>query len=762
MKIAFIHDWLTGMRGGENVLEAACELFPEAEIYTLLHDPSQLSALLNSKPVHVSWLNSWPGARRHYRSFLPLMPLAIRSFDLRGQDLVLSFNHCVAKGVRIARQRDGRPAPLHICYCFTPMRYIYDQFDNYFIDTSRAWLKPGAQLIRPYLTWWDRAASRGVDRFIAISECVRRRIQKYYDRDAEVIFPPTDTDFFRLPAAAASRPYYLVVNALVPYKRVDLAIEACRRLNVPLKVVGIGTEELRLKSQARGAPVEFLGRQSGEALRELYQNCAALLFPQEEDFGIAAVEAMACGRPVIAYGQGGAAETIADGKTGLFFGAQTAEALAEAMNRARQVGFDPAAIRAHAVRFGRQNFKVRFSDYVQKALEQQARGETGRAARPAAARRRLHVMEVVECGGPGGTGYQVAAICNGLDKGRFTVSLVYSVRPGGTAREYEKSASGAGRFFHVPEMVREITLRLDFQALWRLYRIFRAYRPDIVHAHSSKAGFLARIAARAAGVPRIYYSPRGYSFLQTDRPPLSRRFYRLLERSVSKIGRIVAVSQSEAALARELCASDVRIVQDAYLGDIPEPAAGKGAAARSGLLVCAAGRMSFARNPEAFVRLARSLADADPGIRCLWIGDGELQPQVARMIRDLHLETRLEITGWLAHDEALRRLKSADILVHYSRWEGLPNVVLEALAQGLPVVASDIPGNRNLIRPGETGCLAATEAELLERTLELAARPELRKTLGERGRALVRSEYSVQRMLDEMSALYEATPAKLI
>jgi glycosyltransferase involved in cell wall biosynthesis len=740
-RVALVHDWLTGMRGGEKVLEAACALFPEADIYTLIHRPEQVSDLINSRRIHVSWLNSLPGVGRYYRYLLPLMPWAIESFDLGDYDLVLSSNHCVAKGIRLT-PRPGRKPTLHVCYCHTPMRYVYDQFQDYFADGSRRWMRLGADLLRPALMRWDKKSSRRVDAFVANSENVRERIRRIYGRDAAVIYPTVGTDFFCRPPGPSKpegAPYYLISGALVPYKRVDLAIAACRKLGVPLKVVGVGTEGAHLQELARGAQVEFMGWQSDEALRELYRHCEAFLFPADEDFGIAPVEAMACGRPVIAYKKGGALETVVEGITGVFFEAQTASALAGAMERAAKVSFDPAAIRAHALKFDDKHFKKSLSRFVDEAWEKHA-------AAP-----KVRVMEVIECGGPGGTGYQVAAICNGLDKVRFECSLVYAVRPGSTPREYEALAHSADRFFYVPEMAREISLVSDIKALARLYRLFREQRPDVVHAHSSKAGFLARVAAWAAGIERVYYSPRGYSFLQTDRSIFIRGFYRILERLASLSGEVVAVSESEAALARDLGVSRVRVVADAYLGETLEKEKKSG---KRGMVVCASGRLTNARHPEAFVRLAQRLTDARNGVKCVWIGGGELQPLMEEMIRDLGLTGRLEVTGWLSHEQALRRLSEADVFVHYSRWDAIPNTVLEAMALGLPVVASDIPGNRSLVRPSENGFLAAGEPELLERTLQLVDDPELGARLGVKGRAMVRADYSRERLLREISALY--------
>lgn len=363
LRVAVVHDWLNGMRGGEKVLEAICALLPQAEIHTLLHDPSRVSEELNGRVVATSWLQRLPGVQRGYRYLLPLMPAAARSLDLSGYDLVLSSSHCVAKGVAFPE------TAIHVCYCHTPMRYIYGQFDAYFPADRKPTLRLAASLLRPWLTAWDRRTAADVGRFIANSANVRERIRQAYGREAEVIHPPVDVDFFQ-PAArkAGGKPYYLVAGALVPYKRVDLAIEACRRLGAALKIVGIGNESEELRKAAEGGDVEFLGWVAPERLRALYQGCEALLFPQEEDFGISAVEAMACGRPVIAYAAGGALETVVDGATGVLFREQTTQSLAGAIQRLRAVGFDPQAARAQAAKFGRRVFDRRLADFLRAAL----------------------------------------------------------------------------------------------------------------------------------------------------------------------------------------------------------------------------------------------------------------------------------------------------------------------------------------------------------------------------------------------------------
>lgn len=362
---------------------------------------------------------------------------------------------------------------------------------------------------------------------------------------------------------------------------------------------------------------------------------------------------------------------------------------------------------------------------------------------------RTRVFEVIECGGPGGSGLQVASICNALDPARFDVALVYSVRPGSTPEDYRALAKGAARAFHVPELSREISPAADFGAFRRLFELFRNERPDVVHAHCSKAGFLARGAAWLADVPRIYYSPRGYSFLMQDRRALGRCLYKTLERSVSWIGEIVAISPSEAAAARTLTNKTVHLAPDPYWAELPPAQAPQD---RRETVVGACGRLTYARNPEAFVRLAQRLTDSRNGLKCVWIGDGELGDVVREMIRDMNLSARLEVTGWLEPEAARERLRGLDLLVHFSRWEGLPNAVVEAMAAGVPVVASDVPGNRDAI--GETGLYASDEIQLLERTLELVDDPARRHKLGGSARSRVEREFSRSRTLETLERLY--------
>jgi glycosyltransferase involved in cell wall biosynthesis len=366
------------MRGGERCLEVFCELFPEADLYTLIYLPDRVSPTIRSMKLHPSWLNSLPRVGRYYRHCLPLFPRTIEGFDLAGYDLVLSSSHCVAKGV-------SSPDGLHISYVYSPMRYIWDMHDAYFGPDAPLLSRMGMALCRRFLQRWDVRSSRRVDYFIAISRHIADKIKKIYEHDAAVIHPPVDVDRFR--PADRVEDYYLIVSALVPYKRVDLAIEAFNSLERRLKIVGEGPEEKRLKKIA-GPKVEFLGEKPDRAVAELYAGCRALIFPGKEDFGIVPLEAQASGRPVVAYGAGGALETIVPlnpetfknseqtGRmadlngppSGVFFYQQTPEALQQAVElfESNDDCFDSRELRSHAQKFSRERFKAQIRAFIQE------------------------------------------------------------------------------------------------------------------------------------------------------------------------------------------------------------------------------------------------------------------------------------------------------------------------------------------------------------------------------------------------------------
>ena len=361
-KVAILHDWLTGMRGGEKVLEAICDLYPDAPIYTLVRVPGSVSARIERHRIRTSAVQAIPQAGRLYRHLLPLYPAAVELFDLDRYDLVISSSHCAVKSVI----RTG--SATHVCYCHSPMRYAWDQFSEYFgpdqVGAARS------RLLRPVmaaLARWDAATAGRVDRFLANSQYVAGRIRRYYNRESTVVYPPVDTSFFALETGGPPRQGFVVVSALVPYKRIDLAIEACRLAHVPLTIVGRGPEEAHLRRLA-GPDVQFSGWRSDEEVRALYRTARAVLLPGTEDFGMVPVEAQACGAPVVALASGGVCETVRDGHTGVLVEEATPEAFADGLARCQSLALDPAVIRANAERFSRERFMTDFRAAVNQAV----------------------------------------------------------------------------------------------------------------------------------------------------------------------------------------------------------------------------------------------------------------------------------------------------------------------------------------------------------------------------------------------------------
>jgi glycosyltransferase involved in cell wall biosynthesis len=375
-RVALVHYWLITHRGGERVVEALAEMFPQADVFTLVYDESGTSATIRQHTIHTSFIQRLPFSRRFYRAYLPLCPLALEHFDLRGYDLVISSESGPAKGVLTD------PETCHICYCHTPMRYVWNLYHNY-RESAGPLTRLAMPLFMHYLRQWDQASAGRVDYFVANSRNTARRVRKYFGREARVIYPPVDTRRFAPSSSVDS--YYLAVAEMVPYKRMDLAVEAFNRLGRKLLVVGEGPEWHRWRRLAK-ANVEFLGRVENEGLARLYASCRALIFPGEEDFGIIPLEAQACGRPVIAYRRGGSLETVigynggearsAEACTGLFFAPQTVAALVEAVNLFESVEgrFDPAFIRAHAERFDTSRFKAEMQAFVNEKLADFRRG----------------------------------------------------------------------------------------------------------------------------------------------------------------------------------------------------------------------------------------------------------------------------------------------------------------------------------------------------------------------------------------------------
>jgi len=376
-RVALVHDWLTGMRGGERCLEVFCELLPEAELFTLIHFPGSVSRTIEDRPIHTSFLNRIPILRKKYRALLPLYPFAVESLDLTGFDVVVSLSHCAAKGVLT------RPDARHLCYCFTPMRYLWDMYPQYFppekLNVLTRVLVPA---IVSWLRRWDVTSSKRPDRIVAISDYVRNRIRKVWKRESEVVYPPVDLG--RFSPVSDRGDFFLMVSAFAPYKRLDIALEAFRKTGRQLKIVGTGQDEDRLRSEAPGN-VEFLGWRSDEEIASLYARCRAFVFPGEEDFGITPLEAQAAGRPVIAFGRGGALETVVPdpafhlpvgmdrpegSPTGVFFPEQNASSLVEALGHfeAHEASFeDPSPMVAQARRFSLEVFR----GHVRRLLEEE-------------------------------------------------------------------------------------------------------------------------------------------------------------------------------------------------------------------------------------------------------------------------------------------------------------------------------------------------------------------------------------------------------
>ncbi|MBI5465706.1 MAG: glycosyltransferase [Candidatus Kerfeldbacteria bacterium] len=360
MKVILAHDHLNQIGGAEKVLAAFHHLYPEAPVYTLLFDRSAVGDFFQGWDIHHSFLESLPGGRRLFKWYVWLMPTAVEQLDVTEADLVITSASALIKGVVV------KPETTHICYCHTPTRYLWSDTHQYTSDLPQPKLvKRLLPFILTRLRTWDYLAAQRVDHFVANSNFVASRIRKYYRREAEVIYPPVDTARWR--QLAEPEDYFLIVSRLRPYKRVDLAIRAFNKLGIPLKVIGSGEQEEELKSLAR-PHIEFLGHVSDEVKAGYLARCRALIHPQEEDFGITAVEAMAAGRPVIAYDAGGARETVLPEVTGKLFREQSWEALADAVIRFRYAKFDPPTIQAHAQRFSTPRFYEEWQRYVKRIL----------------------------------------------------------------------------------------------------------------------------------------------------------------------------------------------------------------------------------------------------------------------------------------------------------------------------------------------------------------------------------------------------------
>jgi glycosyltransferase involved in cell wall biosynthesis len=360
MKVAIVHEWLLGMTGSEKVVEALCELFPQATLFCLIYNKKNLSETINKMKIKPSFVQYLPFAMTKYRYYLPLFPYAIEQFDLRDYDLVISSNHCVAKGVIT------KPKTLHICYCHTPMRYGWEFYFEYFGNSK---LNSIISFFMNYIRIWDVVSSNRVDYFIANSRAVAARINKHYRREATLIYPPIDTSIYR--PDSKDENFFLIVSRLVPYKRIDIAIKAFNELKLPLIIIGDGPELKKLKKMAN-SNIEFKGKQDTKIISKFYAQCKALVFPGEEDFGMVPIEAQAAGRPVIAYKAGGALETIIDGITGIFFEEQTHESLIQAIRKFETIKFDKEKIRTHALKFDKAIFKEKMKEFIASKIKERS------------------------------------------------------------------------------------------------------------------------------------------------------------------------------------------------------------------------------------------------------------------------------------------------------------------------------------------------------------------------------------------------------
>lgn len=360
MKVAIVHEWLTNMAGSERCIVNFKEIYKDAPIYTTMYNPDKLDDELKNIDVRTSFLQRW--VKKGHQRFLPFMPFAFENFDLSNYDVILSSNSCCSKGVITTSKS------MHVCYCHTPMRYAWEFYHDY-IDNSRMGKlkKIILRVFMNYMRIWDRLSADRVDYFIANSENVAKRIWKYYRRESVVIHPPVRCNLFNI--SNVDEDYFLVMSRLVGYKRIDLAVQAFNKLGLPLVVIGAGEELEKLKKMANDN-ITFLGRQPDDVIKEYYAKCRAFIFPGEEDFGITPLEAMASGRPVIAYGKGGALETVIEGKTGLFFKEQTIDDLIDAITKFENMKFDKNEIRKHAEKFDDSVYKEKIESFISEKFKE--------------------------------------------------------------------------------------------------------------------------------------------------------------------------------------------------------------------------------------------------------------------------------------------------------------------------------------------------------------------------------------------------------
>lgn len=363
MKVALVHDYLVQYGGAERVLESFCEVFPDAPIFTLVYDEKIFKNIFGKKKIYTSFLQSLPFSKSHHRSFPVLMPMAIESFDFSSYDLVISDSNSYAKGVIT------NPETLHLCYCHTPMRYAWDDYYEYAQRFTFSFaVRKIVPLAMNYLRLWDKLSADRAEKFIANSNFVRRRIKKYYRRDAAVVYPPVDLSFYNFSSEQKTKEdFFLIVGRLIPYKRFDLVVDAFNILGLPLKIIGDGTESDRLRNMMKkNSKIEFLGWLPDSEVKKYYSAARAFLFPQEEDFGIVALESLASGTPVIAYRGGGAMEIVQEGINGIFFESQSVDSIIGAVKRFENASFNSEIVRDSVKDFDKKIFKEKIKSFVEK------------------------------------------------------------------------------------------------------------------------------------------------------------------------------------------------------------------------------------------------------------------------------------------------------------------------------------------------------------------------------------------------------------
>jgi len=353
MKVALVYDRVNKIGGAERVLETLHEIWPKAPLYTAVYYPAGAPWAKKFKVIP-SFLNKWPLAKKHHEFYPWLTPLAFESFNFDDFDLVISITSAEAKGIIT------KPKTKHLCYCLTPTRYLWSGYDDYFFNKGLRWL---TQPVVEGMRGWDKVAAQRPDEYLAISQEVQRRIKKYYQRESVVLYPPVDTEKFHPAEKNQKGDYFLIVSRLVAYKKIDLAIKAFNQLKIPLKIIGEGNEKNRLKEMAKGN-IKFLGELTDQELLSYYQNCRALIFPQQEDFGLVPLEAQACGKPVIAFAAGGALETVIEGKTGTFFKSPSVKALIKKIKSFKDKDYQSADCRKNAEKFAKEIFKKKFKELV--------------------------------------------------------------------------------------------------------------------------------------------------------------------------------------------------------------------------------------------------------------------------------------------------------------------------------------------------------------------------------------------------------------